>query len=107
MVCAWALTNKSTIRRFGGGGVIALADLGLRDVAESPKPRSDHGVILVRNQILPRQRSKKVLPDGHLFHSGRIDIVLPSGLERPGVHVAVELAFTSGQHGPVLLTPQH
>src|ERR1700677_1758162 len=99
--------DETAVRSPGGGYVIALADGGLVDVAESSKPRGDYRMILVRNQILPRQGSKEVFPNGKLGDPGSVDISLPTILEGPGVLVAVELPLTTGQHGPILFASKH
>src|ERR1700736_1869133 len=54
--------HKSAVRRLGGGAKIALADTGLEGPISS-EPRSDYFMVLVRDQILPWQGRKKVLPN--------------------------------------------
>src|SRR4029077_200320 len=94
------------VRRFGGGAKIALADTGL-EVAISSEPSSDHRMALVRNQILPGQGRKKVLPNRELRHSERIENGLPSGGKAPGVAAAIKLSCPPAQHSPIFFTSEY
>src|SRR6516225_8090996 len=74
--------DKGTVRGLGRGAKITFADGSFEGSVRS-QSRGNGGMILVRNESIPRQRREKLLPDGELLDPRRIDVIFPAGRERP------------------------